>query len=55
MIIEDYEKKEHLKRDYDLVITPHIMDAGLWKTSGHYDYYRENMYSFLSERQGALF
>ncbi|MBU4251701.1 MAG: threonine--tRNA ligase [Candidatus Omnitrophica bacterium] len=48
-IIEDYEKKEHLKRGYDMVITPHIMDAALWKTSGHYDYYRENMYSFIAE------
>lgn len=43
-IIEDYEKKEHLKRGYQIVITPHIMQAGLWKTSGHYDYYKENMY-----------
>jgi len=50
-IIEDYEKKEHLKRGYELVITPHIMDAGLWKTSGHYDYYRENMYSFVAEEK----
>jgi threonyl-tRNA synthetase len=48
MIIEDYEKKEHLKRGYDLVTTPHLMDAGLWKKSGHYDYYKENMY-FTSE------
>ena len=48
-IIEDYEKKEHLKRGYDIVITPHIMDVGLWKTSGHYDYYRENMYTFVAE------
>ncbi len=47
-IIEDYEKKEHLKRGYQMVITPHIMDASLWKTSGHYDYYKENMY-FSSE------
>ena len=47
-IIEDYEKKEHLKRGYKLVITPHIMDVGLWKTSGHYDYYKENMYSIAS-------
>ncbi len=44
-IIEDYEKEEHLKRGYQLVITPHIMDASLWKTSGHYDYYKENMYT----------
>ena len=43
-IIEDYEKKEHLRRGYQMVITPHIMQAGLWQTSGHYEYYKENMY-----------
>jgi threonyl-tRNA synthetase len=48
-IIEDYLKKEHLARDYQIVITPHIMDAGLWRTSGHYDYYRANMYTFKIE------
>ncbi|MFA4888948.1 MAG: threonine--tRNA ligase [Candidatus Omnitrophota bacterium] len=48
-LIEDYEKHEHLKRGYQLVITPHIMQAELWKTSGHYDYYRENMYMFKIE------
>ncbi len=48
-IIEDYEKREHLKRGYQMVITPHIMDVALWKTSGHYDYYKENMYFFASE------
>ena len=50
-IIEDYEKKEHLKRGYEIVITPHIMQAGLWKTSGHYDYYKENMYTFKIDEQ----
>jgi threonyl-tRNA synthetase len=50
-IIEDYEKQEHLKRGYDIVITPHIMDVALWKTSGHYDYYRENMYSFIADEK----
>ncbi|MDD4954064.1 MAG: threonine--tRNA ligase [Candidatus Omnitrophica bacterium] len=44
-LIEDYLKKEHLKRGYQIAITPHIMQSGLWKTSGHYDYYRENMYT----------
>ncbi|MFA5118751.1 MAG: threonine--tRNA ligase [Candidatus Omnitrophota bacterium] len=44
-IIEDYEKNEHLKRGYQLVMTPHIMQAQLWQQSGHYDYYRENMYT----------
>lgn len=50
-IIEDYERKEHLKRGYEIVITPHIMQSGLWKTSGHYDYYKENMYTFQIERK----
>jgi len=48
-IIEDYERKEHLKRGYQIVITPHIMRAGLWQTSGHYEYYKENMYIFKIE------
>ena len=54
-IIEDYEKKEHLKRGYQIVITPHIMQASLWKTSGHYEYYRENMYTFkIEDREFVL-
>jgi len=48
-IIEDYEKQEHLKRGYQIVITPHIMQAGLWQKSGHYEYYKENMYTFKIE------
>lgn len=48
-IIEDYEKKEHLRHGYQQVITPHIMQAELWQTSGHYDYYKENMYTFKIE------
>ena len=48
-IIEDYERKEHLRRGYQIVITPHIMLAGLWQTSGHYEYYKENMYTFKIE------
>ncbi|MBP7835928.1 MAG: threonine--tRNA ligase [Candidatus Omnitrophica bacterium] len=51
MLIEDYEKKEHLKRGYQMVTTPHIMQAGLWKTSGHYDYYKENMYTLNIDKQ----
>ncbi len=52
-IIEDYEKREHLKRGYQIVITPHIMDANLWKTSGHYDYYKENMFILNMEDEDA--
>ena len=43
-IIEDWERKEHLKRGYGLVIGPQILKADLWKRSGHFDHYRENMY-----------
>ena len=50
-IIEDYEKDEHLKRGYQMVITPHIMQQELWKTSGHYDFYRQNMYTFQIENK----
>jgi len=48
-LIENYEKTEHLKRGYQMVITPHIMQIGLWQTSGHADYYKANMYTFKIE------
>jgi threonyl-tRNA synthetase len=43
--IERYLKDEYVKRGYDLVATPHIAKAELWHTSGHYGYYRDNMYN----------
>jgi len=45
-IIEDYVQEEHLKHDYDIVRTPHILKGKLWEQSGHADHYRENMYYF---------
>ena len=44
-VIEDFWKDEHVKRGYDIVYTPHIAKLDLWKTSGHWEFYRENMYS----------
>jgi threonyl-tRNA synthetase len=44
-IIEDFWRQEHVRRGYDIVYTPHIARADLWKTSGHLDFYRENLYS----------
>jgi threonyl-tRNA synthetase len=44
-IIEDFWREEHINHGYDIVFTPHISKANLWKTSGHLDFYRENMYS----------
>jgi len=44
-IIEDYLHKELTSRGYQWVISPHIGKLELWKTSGHWELYRENMYS----------
>jgi threonyl-tRNA synthetase len=43
-ILEDFERKEHLKRDYEIVVGPQILKSELWQRSGHYENYRENMY-----------
>jgi len=51
-IIEDFERKEHLKRGYELVVGPQILKTDLWKMSGHYDNYRENMYFTEVDEQG---
>ncbi len=50
-ILENFEKKEHLKRGYQLVWTPHISRSHLWKESGHLDFYRENMYVFSVDKE----
>jgi len=44
-IIEDFWKEEHLKRGYELVVTPHIARRHLWQISGHLDFYAENMFA----------
>ncbi|MDP3880541.1 MAG: threonine--tRNA ligase [Dehalococcoidales bacterium] len=44
-VIEDFWKDEHFKRGYDIVYTPHLAKVGLWKTSGHWDFYRDYLYS----------
>jgi threonyl-tRNA synthetase len=42
--IEDFWRKEHRRRGYDIVYSPHIAKLDLWKTSGHWSWYRESMY-----------
>lgn len=42
--LENLWKDAHRASGYELVSTPHIAPVELWKTSGHYDYYRDNMY-----------
>ncbi len=44
-IIEDFWRQEHYNAGYEIVYSPHIGRAELWQTSGHLDFYRENMYS----------
>jgi threonyl-tRNA synthetase len=45
--IEKYWREEHIRGDYDLLATPHIAKIDLWNTSGHTDFYRENMFSTI--------
>jgi len=44
-IIEDFWRRSHNAYGYNLIYTPHIGKADLWKTSGHLDFYKENMYA----------
>ncbi|MBA7663821.1 Threonine--tRNA ligase 1 [subsurface metagenome] len=44
-VIGDFWEDEHIKRGYDLVYTPHIAKLDLWKTSGHWEFYRDYLYS----------
>jgi threonyl-tRNA synthetase len=46
-LIEDFWKDEHYRHDYELLYTPHIARQDLWQTSGHLDFYSENMYSSM--------
>jgi threonyl-tRNA synthetase len=50
-LIEDFWKDEHVKRGYQLVTTPHIAKSDLWNTSGHYSFFRENMFTLDVEDQ----
>ena len=45
-LLQEWLRKELYRRGYEEVITPHIYKADVWKTSGHYGYYKDNMYFF---------
>jgi threonyl-tRNA synthetase len=53
MILEDFEKREHFKRGYQLVIGPQILKMDMWKRSGHFDNYRDKMY--FTEVEGQAY
>ncbi len=44
-VIEQFWQEEHYRAGYEMVFSPHIARLDLWETSGHLDFYRENMYS----------
>ena len=50
-ILENFEIKEHLRRGYELVKGPEILKTDLWKQSGHFENYRENMYFTTIDEQ----
>jgi threonyl-tRNA synthetase len=43
--LEDFWRHEHYRNGYEILYTPHIGKSWLWETSGHLDFYKENMYS----------
>ncbi len=48
--LENYWRQEHRKAGYVEVITPMVMSETLWRQSGHWDHYRDNMY--FTEKDG---
>ncbi|MEO0091532.1 MAG: threonine--tRNA ligase [candidate division WOR-3 bacterium] len=50
-IIEEYWIDLHLKSGYQIVYTPHIARGHLWETSGHFAYYKENMFTLMVEKE----
>ncbi len=45
-LIQRYAVDEHLRNGYQLVGGPHILRSNIWKRSGHYEYYKDNMFIF---------
>jgi threonyl-tRNA synthetase len=47
LLIENFWRTQHVANNYELVYSPHVARLDLWKTSGHLDFYRENMYASM--------
>lgn len=50
-IIENFIEEEHIKRGYKLITSPHILKSDIWEKSGHYEFYKENMFTFEIDDQ----
>ncbi|MDP9224946.1 MAG: threonine--tRNA ligase [Actinomycetota bacterium] len=55
MILEDLSRAMHLERGYQPVFTPHIGKKILWETSGHLDFFRENMFPAMEADESEYF
>ena len=49
-LIESFWKETHLAAGYELVNSPHVAKTELWRVSGHYDFYKENMFDQMEVR-----
>ena len=47
LLIENFWRTQHLANQYELVYSPHVARLDLWKTSGHVDFYKENMFASM--------
>ncbi len=50
-LVEEFDRKVHLKRGYDIVYGPNMLRDKAWQISGHMDYYKENMYFTVIDEQ----
>ncbi len=53
VLLEEFERREHLRRGYQIVMGPTLLKLDLWKRSGHFENYRENMY--FTEIEGVAY
>lgn len=53
-LLEEFLKKEQVKRGYLGVVTPHIARVDLFKTSGHWQKYKEDMFPMMAESQAEM-
>ena len=52
--IETFWKDLHLQQGYQLVYSPHVAKLDLWKTSGHFDFYKESMFDQMQVRHRCM-
>ena len=55
LVIEDFWRRRHLRGGYDILYTPHVGRGRLWETSGHLEFYAENMYAPMDVDGNAFY